>query len=145
MRLLFFTILTFIFIGCTPKAGPNYFHSINNVPKDIQITNLNIIADDIVNFISSRKTPNDTIIYLYTQDKDKSFFDYLSNKFRQKGYAITENQDKKNLTFLSYIIQKENNLLLVTYNFNESKINRIYIVENNKIISSGPISTFNLD
>ncbi|WP_162165563.1 hypothetical protein [Campylobacter fetus] len=144
MKTLFFMILTFMFIGCA-KVGPNYFHSMNNTPKDIQIMNLNIIADDMVNFISSYKIPNNTILYLYTEEKDRSFFNYLSNKFRQKGYAITENHDLKNLTFLSYNIQKTGNFLLVTYNFNESKINRIYTIENNKIISSGSISTFNLD
>ncbi|CUU90311.1 conjugal transfer protein TrbH [Campylobacter hyointestinalis subsp. hyointestinalis] len=144
MRILFIAILTLVFIGCA-KVGPNYFHSINNTPKDIQITNLNIIADDMIDFISHYKTPNNTTFYLYTEDKDRSFFDYLSNKFRQKGYAITENHDLKNLIFLSYTIQKTGNFLLVTYNFNESKINRIYTIENNKITSSGSISTFNFN
>ncbi|OCR84825.1 hypothetical protein CFT13S00388_09575, partial [Campylobacter fetus subsp. testudinum] len=90
MKLLFLTIIALAFIGCA-KVGPNYFHSINNTPKDIQIVNLNVIADDMVSFISPYIRPNNTTLYLYTEDKDKGFFDYLSNKFRQNGYATTEN------------------------------------------------------
>ncbi|MFW0695689.1 hypothetical protein ACN09X_04775 [Aliarcobacter butzleri] len=142
MKNILFLILTTIFlIGCSNKY--EYFNSKNDFTSK-EVDN-KVIADDMYNFVSSYYKPNQTTFYIHTSNLDKSFYEYLIQKFRSKGYAVTNNGDIKNLTFLSYNIKADSNMILVTYNINESKINRIYTIKDYKLVPAGEITGFNFD
>lgn len=142
MRNILFLVLATIFIvGCTNKH--EYFNSKNDFTSR-EVDN-KIIADDMYNFIIPYFLPNKTTFYIQTSDIDKIFYNYLVEKFRGKGYAITNNSKIENLTFLSYSIKEDNNIIFVTYSINETKINRIYIIQNNRIIPAGKITGFNFE
>lgn len=143
MRILSLILLGLLVSSCA-RVNPEYFNSTISA----QETKLHYdkIADDFVSFISSYFTPNQTTFFIFTEDFDKKFYDYLSNQLRSKGYAITDQASVKNLVFLSYnISQIDNETLLAVFNINESKINRIYKISDNKLVPSGGITSFNFD
>ncbi|MBT0784491.1 hypothetical protein KJQ91_06895, partial [Campylobacter upsaliensis] len=66
---------------------------------------------------------------------NKAFSDYFVNTLRNKGYAISNDHSRKNLTFLSYqISQIDNENVIAIFNINESKINVIYKIIENKLV-----------
>ncbi|EGA9337973.1 hypothetical protein I9T42_08450, partial [Campylobacter jejuni] len=57
------------------------------------------------------------------------------NTLRNKGYAISNDHSRKNLTFLSYqVSQIDNENVIAIFNINESKINVIYKIIENKLV-----------
>lgn len=143
MRILLL-ILGAFFISSCAKVSPEYFSS--TIFTEEEKLEYNKIADDFVNFINPYFAPNKTTFFVSTEDFDKKFYDYLTDQLRSKGYAVTDKTFLKNLVFLSYkISQIDNETLLVVFNVNESKINRIYKISGNKLVSSGGITSFNFD
>lgn len=142
MKYLLFMGILLLFCACA-KVNLNYFNS--SITSTIN-TNYEVVANDLVDFISQHFSPNTTNFYLKTEDSNKEFYDYLSNALRNKGYGISDNSDFKNLNYLSYTIQDLNaNEILVICNINESKVNRIYTFENNQLIPSSNITSFNFE
>lgn len=140
-NILFLVFITIFLVGCSNKY--EYFNSKNDfTSKDVDNK---VIADDMYDFISSYYKPNQTTFYIHTSSLDKSFYNYLVQKFRSKGYAVTINSDVKDLTFLSYNIKEDPNMILVTYNINESKINRIYVIKDYKLVPAGQTTGFNFE
>ena len=138
-NILFFIFITIFITSCSNKH--EYFNSKNNLSSR-SIDN-KIIANDMYNFIIPYFLPNKTSFYIQTGDIDKIFYNYLIEKFREKGYAVTNNSNIENLTFLSYSIKEDNNIVFVTYSINETKINRIYIIQDDQLIPAGEITGFN--
>jgi hypothetical protein len=122
-------VLSLIFSGCM-SVNPKYFNSSITANKEISYL---IIADDMAKFISETLQPNNTIIYISTDDMDRGFYDYLTNRLRNLGFGVSDNPDVKNLSFISYRIQTQGENVFATYNINESKINRIFIVRNGRL------------
>ncbi len=141
-NILFLVLITFFIVGCSNKQ--EYFNSNHDLKSQGKVS-YTIIADDMFNFVSRYFRPNQTTFYIDTNALDKSFYNYLVNKFRTKGYAITDKSNIENLTFLSYKIQEDNNIILVTYFIDESKISRAYIIKDNKISPAGEITAFNFE
>ncbi len=144
MKSLFsLALAALLFSGCGvfTASQTNYFNS-SMMGKNSHISNT-VIADDMFKFVSTYYAPNKTILYMSTNDSSKSLFNYLVQKFRDRGYAVTSDNTLKNLTFLSYNIRGDNNLIMVTYNIDESRINRMYIVENDQLLRAGGITSFN--
>ncbi len=141
-NILFLVLISIFIIGCSNKQ--EYFNSTNNLKIESSIDQ-KVIADDMFNFISNYFTPNKTTLYIHTKNLDKSFYNYLVQKFRDKGYAVTNDGTIKNLTFISYNIKEDNNLIFVSYFINESKINRIYTIKDNKLVQNGAITSFNFE
>ncbi|MCT7910713.1 hypothetical protein N5912_02620 [Arcobacter lacus] len=137
-NILFLVFVTIFIVACSNKH--EYFNSKNDFVSNVDNK---IIADDMYNFIIPYFLPNKTTFYIQTKDIDKIFYNYLVEKFRGKGYAITNNSNLENLTFLSYSIKEDNNIIFVTYSINETKINRIYIIQDNQLIPAGEITGFN--
>jgi len=138
-------ILIFIFAllisGCSfSKNQPNYFSSTISLKSKIDTT---MIADDMFEFMSHYYAPNKTILYLDTNDFNKNFHNYIVQKFKEAGYAVTSDNKLQNLTFFSYKITHDATMLLVTYYINESKISRVYTIENDRLIRIGGIARFN--
>jgi uncharacterized lipoprotein NlpE involved in copper resistance len=142
-NILFLVVFTLFLTGCNNKQ--EYFNSTHNI-KIQEGIDYKIMADDMFSFVSQYFAPNKTIFYISTNESDKSLYNYLTQKFREKGYAVTTDSVSENIVFLSYKIQEEpNNLILVTYFINESKISRAYILKDNKLLSAGEITAFNFD
>lgn len=141
-NILFLVIVTFFIAGCSNKQ--EYFNSNHDLKNQGKI-NYTIIADDMFKFVSNYFAPNKTTFYIASNTLDKSFYNYLTQKFRAKGYAVTNDSKIENLTFLSYNIKEDNNIVLVTYFLNESKISRAYIIKDNKLVSTGEITAFNFE
>lgn len=142
MKNILFMGILLLFCGCA-KVNLNYFNS--SITSTIN-TNYEVVANDLVDFISQHFSPNTTSFYLKTEDGNKEFYNYLSNTLRNKGYGISDNNNLKGLNYLSYTIQDLNpNEILVICNINESKINRIYTLDNNKLIPSSSITSFNFE
>lgn len=141
-KIISISLLTLLFLsGCSfSKNQPNYFSSTINLKTKIDTT---IIADDMFKFVSTYYAPNKTILYLDTNDFNKNFHNYIVQKFKEAGYAVTSDNKLHNLTFFSYKITHDNTLFLVTYNINESKISRVYTIENDTLIPIGGITRFN--
>lgn len=139
-RIIFISLVVLCFAGCA-KFNPQYFNSTIN--QQTQNINFNILADDMINFISSHFLANNTTFYIYTDDLDKNFYNYLTDKLRNKGYAISNNSSIKGLTFLSYNIFEQENKIYMSYNIDEKKVNRAYELIDNKPVPIGNITTFN--
>lgn len=139
---VFLLVMALLFGGCSiATSQSNYFNS-TIVSKNNNIDNT-IIADDMYKFVSTYYAPNKTILYMSTNDSSKTLFNYLVQKFRDRGYAVTSDNTLRNLTFLSFNIRNDNNMIVVTYNIDESRINRIYLVENDQLVRVGGITSFN--
>lgn len=132
-----------LFSGCSvfTASQTNYFNS-SMVSKNNRM-DYTIIVEDMYKFVSTYYAPNKTILYMSTNDSSKTLFNYLVQKFRDRGYAVTSDNTLRNLTFLSYNIRNDNNMIVVTYNIDESRINRIYLVENDQLVRAGGITSFN--
>ncbi|MDY0365343.1 MAG: hypothetical protein RBQ81_05755 [Arcobacteraceae bacterium] len=144
MRHIFtLTLLVLIFAGCANRS--EYFTSTFTKDKTT-IENIDILADDLYEYILSNFTKNDTVLYIYTSDYDKSFYNYLTSKLRDEGYAITDDPKVDKPIYISYKITKEDDLFLVSWNLGVSKINRIYRLDTdyNKLVPIGNITGFNL-
>ncbi|MDD7616994.1 MAG: hypothetical protein PUJ85_06580 [bacterium] len=128
------------FTGCA-NLNSQYFNS--TITRQNQSSNFTILANDMVDFISLHFLANNTTFYIYTDDLDKSFYNYLVDKLRNKGYAISDNSSIKGLTFLSYNIFEQENKIYMSYNIDEKKVNRAYEIIDNKPIPIGNITTFN--
>lgn len=128
-----------IFSGCA-GLKTQYFNS--SISSELAKEN-EVLADDIVSFIEPRFLPNSTTFYIKTSDKTRTFYNLLTQKLRQKGYAISDRSDIKDVTFFSYTILKLDNNVLATYNINENRINRIYEIIDGKLTPTGTITNFN--
>lgn len=130
MRIFIFAFLILFFGGCGPKINSQYFNSSISSNQNLDYAT---IADDMTNFITSSLSPNNAIIYISTSDGDKKFYDYLTDRLRNLGFGISNDTTIKNLNFISYTIQVQDNMAFVTYNINESKVNRVFKISNNKL------------
>ncbi|HEG3225250.1 TPA: hypothetical protein SCZ37_001744 [Campylobacter jejuni] len=132
MRILFLALIALFITSCA-KVNSEYFTSIFSV-KETKI-NYDKIADDFSQFIISYYLPNKTTFYFNDINDNKAFSDYFVNTLRNKGYAISNDHSRKNLTFLSYqISQIDNENVIAIFNINESKINVIYKIIENKLV-----------
>ncbi|HDX6244577.1 TPA: hypothetical protein RPW29_001712 [Campylobacter fetus subsp. venerealis] len=141
-HIIFISLATLCFTGCA-KFNPQYFNS--TIERQTQSLNFSILVDNMVDFISLHFLANNTTFYIYTDDLDKNFYDYLTNKLRNKGYAISDNSSIKGLTFLSYNIFEQDNKIYLSYNLDEKKVNRVYEIIDNKLVPIGNITTFNFN
>lgn len=144
MKSLFsFVLVALLFSGCSTSttSQTNYFNS--SMTSKNNRMDYTIIIEDMYKFVSTYYAPNKTILYMSTNDSGKTLFNYLVQKFRDRGYAVTSDNTLRNLTFLSYNIRNDNNMIVVTYNIDESRINRIYLVENDQLVRTGGITSFN--
>ncbi|MBZ7936337.1 hypothetical protein H2279_06835 [Campylobacter sp. B0100352/1] len=142
MRILFLALIT-IFITSCARVSPDYFTS-SFLVEETKI-NYNKIADDFSQFITLYYLPNKTTFYFNDMDNNKSFSNYFVNTLRSKGYAISNDHSRKNLTFLSYqISQIDNENIVAIFNINESKISVIYKIIENKLVKTN-ITSFNFD
>ncbi|EOV2757579.1 hypothetical protein ACOCEG_001745 [Campylobacter jejuni] len=132
MRILFLALIALFITSCA-KVNSEYFTSSFSV-KETKI-NYDKIADDFSQFIISYYLPNKTTFYFSDINDNKAFSDYFVNTLRNKGYAISNDHSRKNLTFLSYqISQIDNENVIAIFNINESKINMIYKIIENKLV-----------
>ncbi|EKO4619770.1 hypothetical protein SH094_001722 [Campylobacter jejuni] len=132
MRILFLALIALFITSCA-KVNSEYFTSSFSV-KETKI-NYDKIADDFSQFIISYYSPNKTTFYFNDINDNKAFSDYFVNTLRNKGYAISNDHSRKNLTFLSYqISQIDNENVIAIFNINESKINVIYKIIENKLV-----------
>ncbi len=132
MRILFLALIALFITSCA-KVNSEYFTSSFSV-KETKI-NYDKIADDFSQFIISYYLPNKTTFYFNDINDNKAFADYFVNTLRNKGYAISNDHSRKNLTFLSYqISQIDNENVIAIFNINESKINVIYKIIENKLV-----------
>ncbi|EFP1177503.1 hypothetical protein HPV91_001746 [Campylobacter jejuni] len=132
MRILFLALIALFITSCA-KVNSEYFTSSFSV-KETKI-NYDKIADDFSQFIISYYLPNKTTFYLNDINDNKAFSDYFVNTLRNKGYAISNDHSRKNLTFLSYqVSQIDNENVIAIFNINESKINVIYKIIENKLV-----------
>ncbi|EAL5473219.1 hypothetical protein DQ700_05555, partial [Campylobacter jejuni] len=130
---ILFLALIALFITSCAKVNSEYFTSSFSV-KETKI-NYDKIADDFSQFIISYYLPNKTTFYFNDINDNKAFSDYFVNTLRNKGYAISNDHSRKNLTFLSYqISQIDNENVIAIFNINESKINVIYKIIENKLV-----------
>ncbi|HDX6311619.1 TPA: hypothetical protein RQJ16_001857 [Campylobacter fetus subsp. venerealis] len=141
-HIIFTFLMALCFTGCV-RFNPQYFNS--TIERQTQSLNFSVLADDMANFISSHFLANNTIFYIYTDDLDKNFYNYLTDKLRNKGYAISDDSSIKGLTFLSYNILEQDNKIYMSYNINEKKVNRAYEIIDNKLVPIGNITTFNFN
>ncbi|HEF8131194.1 TPA: hypothetical protein SBC69_001342 [Campylobacter jejuni] len=132
MRILFLALIALFITSCA-KVNSEYFTSSFSV-KETKI-NYDKIADDFSQFIISYYLSNKTTFYFNDINDNKAFSDYFVNTLRNKGYAISNDHSRKNLTFLSYqISQIDNENVIAIFNINESKINVIYKIIENKLV-----------
>ncbi|EEU7448120.1 hypothetical protein HEG42_001456 [Campylobacter jejuni] len=132
MRILFLALIALFITSCA-KVNSEYFTSSFSV-KETKI-NYDKIADDFSQFIISYYLPNKTTFYFNDINDNKAFSDYFVNTLRNKGYAISNDHSRKNLTFLSYqISQIDNENVIAIFNINESKINVTYKIIENKLV-----------
>lgn len=135
--------------GCASSKNP-YYNS--TMPSLNEKVSLQPIADDLINLLSSHFNPNDTTLYLSTKDWHKSFFKSLEEQLRQKGFAITNETIKDNgnlnavrIIYVAYNIRQEKSLLLVSFSINESKVNYMYKIQDNKLLPFGSITSFDFN
>ncbi|EPN6958174.1 hypothetical protein ACT2YE_001688 [Campylobacter jejuni] len=132
MRILFLALIALFITSCA-KVNSEYFTSSFSV-KETKI-NYDKIADDFSQFIISYYLPNKTTFYFNDINDNKAFSDYFVNTLRNKGYTISNDHSRKNLTFLSYqVSQIDNENVIAIFNINESKINVIYKIIENKLV-----------
>ncbi|MBX0895254.1 hypothetical protein I9V56_00015 [Campylobacter jejuni] len=132
MRILFLALIALFITSCA-KVNSEYFTSSFSV-KETKI-NYDKIADDFSQFIISYYLPNKTTFYFNDINDNKAFSDYFVNTLRNKGYAISNDHSRKNLTFLRYqVSQIDNENVIAIFNINESKINVIYKIIENKLV-----------
>ncbi|ECH5755742.1 hypothetical protein ABM528_000645 [Campylobacter coli] len=140
MKILFLALIAFFITSCA-KMNSDYFNSSFAV-EETKI-NYNKIADDFSQFIISYYTPNKTTFFINEDKNNQDFSNYFINTLRKKGYAISNDNSKKDLTFLSYqISQIDNENIVAIFNINESKINVIYKIIENKLVKPN-ITSFN--
>ncbi|HHS6700344.1 TPA: hypothetical protein ACTN8S_001844 [Campylobacter jejuni] len=140
MRILFLALIALFITSCA-KVNSEYFTSSFSV-KETKI-NYDKIADDFSQLIISYYLPNKTTFYFNDANDNKIFSDYFITKLRSKGYAISNDHSRKNLTFLSYqILQIDNGNVVAIFNINESKINVIYKIIENKLVKTN-MTSFN--
>ncbi|EOH5771537.1 TPA: hypothetical protein SBW28_001760, partial [Campylobacter coli] len=98
-------------------------------------------ADDFSQFIIPHYPPNKTTFFINEDKSNQDFSNYFMNALRKKGYAISNDNSKKDLTFLSYqISQIDNENIVAIFNINESKINVIYKIIDNKLVKNNTTS-----
>lgn len=132
MKILFLALIAFFITSCA-KMNSDYFNSSFAV-EETKI-NYNKIADDFSQFIISYYAPNKTTFFINEDKNNQDFSNYFINTLRNKGYAISNDNSKKNLTFLSYqVSQIDNENVIAIFNINESKINVIYKIIENKLV-----------
>ncbi|EOI4510691.1 hypothetical protein ACMT2X_001736 [Campylobacter jejuni] len=132
MRILFLALIAFFITSCA-KMNSDYFNSSFAV-EETKI-NYNKIADDFSQFIISYYAPNKTTFFINEDKNNQDFSNYFINTLRKKGYAISNDNSKKDLTFLSYqVSQIDNENIVAIFNINESKINVIYKIIENKLV-----------
>ena len=140
MKILFLALIAFFITSCA-KMNSDYFNSSFAV-EETKI-NYNKIADDFSQFIISYYAPNKTTFFINEDKNNQDFSNYFINTLRKKGYAISNDNSKKDLTFLSYqISQIDNENIVAIFNINESKINVIYKIIENKLVKP-KITSFN--
>ncbi|EDO7160615.1 hypothetical protein GIF15_08000 [Campylobacter coli] len=138
MRILFLALIAFFITSCA-KINSDYFNSSFAV-EETKI-NYNKIADDFSQFIISYYAPNKTTFFINEDKNNQDFSNYFINTLRKKGYAISNDNSKKDLTFLSYqISQIDNENIVAIFNINESKINVIYKIIENKLVKNNTTS-----
>ncbi|ENT7239478.1 hypothetical protein ACE645_001740 [Campylobacter coli] len=138
MRILFLALIAFFITSCA-KMNSDYFNSSFAV-EETKI-NYNKIADDFSQFIISYYAPNKTTFFINEDKNNQDFSNYFINTLRKKGYAISNDNSKKDLTFLSYqISQIDNENIVAIFNINESKINVIYKIIDNKLVKNNTTS-----
>lgn len=142
MRYLYLLILiTALFTGCASKTG--YFTSTISI-KEHKDVKLYSIADDMYDYIVHTYNPAQTTFYLYTNNLDKDFFNYLVKKLRNAGYAISSTPNAQNVIYLSYNILEDANSVLSIWNIGSTKINKAYTIKENKLINEYQITGFNV-
>ncbi|HEF8181718.1 TPA: hypothetical protein SBC91_001728 [Campylobacter jejuni] len=138
MKILFLALIAFFITSCA-KMNSDYFNSSFAV-EETKI-NYNKIADDFSQFIISYYAPNKTTFFINEDKNNQDFSNYFINTLRKKGYAISNDNSKKDLTFLSYqISQIDNENIVAIFNINESKINVIYKIIENKLVKNNTTS-----
>ncbi|EAI1210745.1 hypothetical protein A0M87_05220 [Campylobacter coli] len=138
MKILFLALIAFFITSCA-KMNSDYFNSSFAV-EETKI-NYNKIADDFSQFIISYYAPNKTTFFINEDKNNQDFSNYFINTLRKKGYAISNDNSKKDLTFLSYqISQIDNENIVAIFNINESKINVIYKIIDNKLVKNNTTS-----
>ncbi|MCW1866161.1 hypothetical protein OLQ20_08735 [Campylobacter jejuni] len=106
MKILFLALIAFFITSCA-KMNSDYFNSSFAV-EETKI-NYNKIADDFSQFIISYYAPNKTTFFINEDKNNQDFSNYFINTLRKKGYAISNDNSKKDLTFLSYQISQIDN------------------------------------
>ena len=138
MKILFLALIAFFITSCA-KMNSDYFNSSFAV-EETKI-NYNKIADDFSQFIISYYAPNKTTFFINEDKNNQDFSNYFINTLKKKGYAISNDNSKKDLTFLSYqISQIDNENIVAIFNINESKINVIYKIIDNKLVKNNTTS-----
>ncbi|EDP3165704.1 hypothetical protein GKN61_06405 [Campylobacter jejuni] len=138
MRILFLALIAFFITSCA-KMNSDYFNSSFAV-EETKI-NYNKIADNFSQFIIPHYPPNKTTFFINEDKSNQDFSNYFMNALRKKGYAISNDNSKKDLTFLSYqISQIDNENIVAIFNINESKINVIYKIIDNKLVKNNTTS-----
>lgn len=140
MKILFLVLIGLFITSCA-KVNSDYFNSsFFAEKKDI---NYAIIADDFSDFITAYYSPNKTTFFINEDKNNKDFSTYFIDTLRKKGYGISNNNSKKDLIFLSYQISEiDNENIIAIFNINESKINVIYKIIDNRLTKTN-MTNFN--
>ncbi|EFO4793568.1 hypothetical protein HQT34_001644 [Campylobacter coli] len=140
MRILILALIAFFITSCA-KINSDYFNSSFSV--EATKINYNKIADEFSEFIVLYYLPNRTIFFINEDKNNQDFFNFFINTLRKKGYAISNDNSKKDLTFLSYqISQIDSENIVAVFNINESKINVIYKIIDNQLVKTN-MTSFN--
>ncbi|RAX56586.1 hypothetical protein CCZ01_09050 [Helicobacter monodelphidis] len=115
------------FVGCSQRA---YFQSF--IDPSVEVPLQEKVADDLSIFLREYFNPANTTLYIHPQMS--ALQPVLEEKLQKFGFGLTDNEDTKNVTYVSYEIAKSDNYLLVTYNINEARINKTFIIEKDGVI-----------
>lgn len=145
-KLLLCLLISLSFVSCVERS--NYFNSHIALSQETKSQKINLapIALDMANFLKTYFRANQTTFFVSSSDRNKKFYEYVINDLRNAGFAIS-NTKREGADYLSYTIQNlDKNTLLVNYNINESRVNRIYkIKEDATLEGTHAITTFNFD
>lgn len=137
MRILFLALIAFFITSCA-KMNSDYFNSSFAV-EETKI-NYNKIADDFSQFIIPHYPPNKTTFFINEDKSNQDFSNYFMNALRKKVMRLVTIILKR-FNLLSYqISQIDNENIVAIFNINESKINVIYKIIDNKLVKNNTTS-----